>query len=106
MTNTDRTTILVAHRLSTLRDSDRIFVFDEGRIVEVGSYDDLVKAGGVFAELVMSAEFGVSPEASPGIGGAFTGPRLAVVGQAVEAGVAEPVLTPVAPAGLKPASGQ
>ena len=49
--NKDRTTILVAHRLSTLRDADRIFVFDDGRIVEVGSYDELLQQGGVFARI-------------------------------------------------------
>jgi ATP-binding cassette, subfamily B, bacterial len=64
----DRTTILVAHRLTTLRDADRIFVFDEGRIAEVGSYDELVAAGGVFNELVLSAESGVSPGVSPNRG--------------------------------------
>jgi ATP-binding cassette subfamily B protein len=52
---TDRTVILVAHRLSTLLDTDRIFVFDEGRVVETGDYDDLVRRGGVFTELVHSA---------------------------------------------------
>ena len=57
----DRTTILVAHRLSTLRDADRIVVFDEGRIVEVGTYEELVRRGGVFAELVFSAQ-AASPE--------------------------------------------
>jgi ATP-binding cassette subfamily B protein len=51
----DRTTILVAHRLSTLCDADRIVVFDEGRIVQVGAYDELVRREGVFAELVRSA---------------------------------------------------
>jgi len=51
----DRTVILVAHRLSTLLDTDRIFVFDEGRVVETGDYDDLVRRGGVFTELVHSA---------------------------------------------------
>ena len=51
----DRTVILVAHRLSTLLDTDRIFVFDEGRVVESGDYDDLVARGGVFTELVHSA---------------------------------------------------
>jgi ATP-binding cassette, subfamily B, bacterial len=66
MTSVDRTTILVAHRLSTLRDADRIFVFDEGRIVEVGNFDHLVAAGGVFTELFMSAESGSSPHTSPG----------------------------------------
>jgi ATP-binding cassette subfamily B protein len=52
----DRTVILVAHRLSTLREADRILVFDEGRIVETGTYSELVRLGGVFAELVRSAE--------------------------------------------------
>src|SRR4051794_18003147 len=51
----DRTVILVAHRLSTLLDTDRIFVFDEGRVVETGDYDELVHRGGVFTELVHSA---------------------------------------------------
>ena len=52
----DRTVILVAHRLSTLREADRILVFDDGRIVEIGTYTELVRQGGVFAELVRSAE--------------------------------------------------
>jgi ATP-binding cassette subfamily B protein len=61
----DRTTILVAHRLSTLRDADRIFVFQDGQVVEVGTYEELVQRGGVFTELVMSAENGLcSPEPS------------------------------------------
>ena len=51
----ERTVIMVAHRLSTLRDADRIFVFEAGRIVEVGTYGDLVQHGGVFAKLVRSA---------------------------------------------------
>jgi ATP-binding cassette subfamily B protein len=51
----DRTVILVAHRLSTLLYTDRILVFDEGRIAESGTYDDLVRRGGIFAELVNSA---------------------------------------------------
>jgi ATP-binding cassette subfamily B protein len=51
----DRTVILVAHRLSTLREAGRIFVFDEGRVVETGSFDELVHRGGAFAELVHSA---------------------------------------------------
>jgi ATP-binding cassette subfamily B protein len=82
MTNADRTTILVAHRLSTLRDADRIFVFDEGRIVEVGNFDDLVSAGGVFTELFLSAENGVSPNTSPEPAGVVAGPAGSVGGTA------------------------
>src|SRR5205807_1101444 len=64
VTDRGRTTILVAHRLTTLRDADRIFVFDRGKIVEVGTYDALVKLGGVFAELVHSADRGLTDGAA------------------------------------------
>ena len=47
----DRTTILIAHRLSTVREADRILVFDQGRIVEQGSHVELVAAGGAYARL-------------------------------------------------------
>ncbi len=57
----DRTVILVAHRLSTLLDTDRIFVFDEGRVVETGKYDELVRMNGVFTELVLSAASEFAP---------------------------------------------
>lgn len=65
LTSADRTTILVAHRLTTLRDADRILVFDDGHLVEVGAFDELVQRGGVFTELVMSAEHGVSETPQP-----------------------------------------
>ncbi len=52
----DRTTILIAHRLSTLKICDRILVFDEGQIIEQGTYAELVAGRGLFAELVQSAE--------------------------------------------------
>jgi ATP-binding cassette subfamily B protein len=55
----DRTTILVAHRLTTLRNVDRILVFENGRIVETGTYDALVSRGGMFARLVLSGEEGL-----------------------------------------------
>jgi ATP-binding cassette subfamily C protein len=47
----DRTVIAVAHRLQTAHDADRVAVMDAGRVVEVGSHDDLVAAGGAYAEL-------------------------------------------------------
>jgi ATP-binding cassette, subfamily B, bacterial len=63
----DRTVILVAHRLTTLRQTDRILVFEDGRIVETGTYSELVQGSGVFAELVKSAEGPVAepPELKP-----------------------------------------
>lgn len=48
----DCTRIVVAHRLSTIRDCSRILVLEDGRIVEDGAYDNLVAQGGAFAELV------------------------------------------------------
>jgi ABC-type multidrug transport system fused ATPase/permease subunit len=47
-----RTTITIAHRLSTIQKAELIFVILEGRIVEQGTYDDLIEKGGVFKELV------------------------------------------------------
>ncbi|MBP0981720.1 MAG: hypothetical protein J5968_05900, partial [Oscillospiraceae bacterium] len=46
------TRIVIAHRLSTIRHCDRIIVLDGGKIVEDGSYDDLIAKNGFFAELV------------------------------------------------------
>src|SRR5437764_10837086 len=51
-----RTVIVVAHRLSTLLDADRILVFDSARIVDAGTYEELERGGGVFAELLRCAQ--------------------------------------------------
>jgi ATP-binding cassette subfamily B protein len=48
-----RTTFIVAHRLSTIRDADRIAVIDKGRCVEYGSFDELMELKGEFYKLKM-----------------------------------------------------
>jgi ATP-binding cassette subfamily B protein len=52
----DRTSFVIAHRLSTIRDADTILVMDAGRIVEQGTHDQLIAAGGAYARLY-SAQF-------------------------------------------------
>jgi ATP-binding cassette subfamily B protein len=47
----ERTSIVIAHRLSTVREADQILVVDDGRIVERGRHDELLRRGGVYAEL-------------------------------------------------------
>ena len=51
-----RTTITIAHRLSTVRDADQIAVLDHGRVVELGSHDELVALGGRYAALLGARE--------------------------------------------------
>ena len=46
-----RTTLVIAHRLATIRDADRILVLEKGRLIDQGTHDELVKKGGRYAEL-------------------------------------------------------
>jgi ATP-binding cassette subfamily B protein len=55
-----RTTFVIAHRLATVRNADRILVLDKGRVVEGGTFDELVAKGGAFAELAR-AQFLTAP---------------------------------------------
>src|SRR5215475_13720309 len=57
-----RTTFVIAHRLSTIRNATRILVFEAGRVVESGTFDELVAKGGRFAELA-KAQFMVQDQA-------------------------------------------
>jgi ATP-binding cassette, subfamily B, bacterial MsbA len=56
----DRSTLIIAHRLSTVRRADRVVVLDRGRVVEEGTYDALIDRGGLFARLATDV-------AAPGI---------------------------------------
>ena len=58
----DRTTLLIAHRLDTARRADRIVVLSDGRIVEDGSHDRLVAAGGTYARLWAASNDVVEPQ--------------------------------------------
>lgn len=50
-----RTTIIIAHRLATVRDADRIIVLRAGRVVEQGSHDELSRRPGLYAQLLASS---------------------------------------------------
>ena len=52
----NKTTITIAHRLSTLRNSDRIFVFDKGQIVQEGSFIGLSKLPGLFKQFLEQSD--------------------------------------------------
>jgi ATP-binding cassette, subfamily B, bacterial len=51
---TGRTAVLISHRVAALKDADQILVLDDGRIVERGTHDQLLAAGGVYSDLYRS----------------------------------------------------
>jgi glucan exporter ATP-binding protein len=57
----DRTTFVIAHRLATVRNATRILVFQNGRVIETGTFDELQRHGGFFSELVQ-AQFAIASE--------------------------------------------
>jgi ATP-binding cassette subfamily B protein len=59
-----RTSIIIAHRTSTVREADRIFVLDEGRLVEQGSHEQLIAAGGLYADMHQKQQIMYSLERS------------------------------------------
>jgi len=61
---TGRTALVIAHRLSTVREADQILVLDAGRIVERGTHDELVAAGGLYGELYRT-QFAVAASPRP-----------------------------------------
>ena len=83
---TGRTSLVIAHRLSTVRDADLIVVVDGGRVVETGRHDELVAKNGLYAELYHT-QFR-DQEKGPADGGAATEPEL--TSEAADVPVPEP----------------
>jgi len=101
-----RTTFVIAHRLSTVRHATRILVFEQGRIVESGSFDELVARGGRFAELARAQFLAVESDAAAS---APATPPAAANGEPENAGAARNEAgadgpTPVSAPAAKPAT--
>jgi len=58
-----RSTLIIAHRLSTVKNADIIIVMDKGRVIESGTFDSLVGSGGLFAQLYRTQFRSKQPDA-------------------------------------------
>jgi ABC-type multidrug transport system fused ATPase/permease subunit len=57
----DRSTIIIAHRLSTIQDCDQIIVMHQGRVVECGTHDELIRMNGRYTELLKMQQENTDP---------------------------------------------
>ncbi len=61
----NRTTFIIAHRLSTVRDADQVLFLDQGRIIEKGTFDELSQRGGRFTSLLRTSGLLTEEEGQP-----------------------------------------
>lgn len=74
-----RTSIVIAHRLSTVRNADKIVVLSLGELVEMGTHDELLALGGVY-ERLYAVNYGLLSGPAPSLEGSENGPREALPG--------------------------
>jgi ABC-type multidrug transport system fused ATPase/permease subunit len=73
----DRAVLVVAHRLSTVQHADRVIVLDRGRVLAVGTHEELLAGCDAYAELVSGQLLGATAGALPELNGATAGPDAA-----------------------------
>ena len=78
-----RTSLVIAHRLSTIRAADKVLVIDDGRIVQSGNHEQLMRSGGLYAELYRT-QFAQQPTGEPDSEAVLAASRFAANGQAAQ----------------------